>query len=357
MGGNALSAPSIRLPLERYRAACGDVTERLARVFPGRRAMVIPAYAAKADFGDMAVLIVGGGGYDPTVAAAALNATEVVRNGDVTSLGVKVEEGVFQVDLIKVPAESFDFALRYFAMNDLGNLLGRIAHKAGFKLGHLGLLYPLRDQRNADHVIAELVVTRDWGLAIGLLGYDAKAYQDGFDGGFRSLSDIFSFVVSSQYCNRDIYLLENRNAKARVRDNKRPTYTAFLKWLECVPNNALPAYDWSDKEMARQTFLGGAMERFPGFATAYVDANAHQAVERMFRAKLNGQFVAAISGLTGRELGELMGRLNQQIREQCPDHESLRAWVTQTGDHALRLLVEKARQELYPHARADRPTA
>lgn len=109
----------------------------------------VMSYATKVDFGDLDVLIEGGAGYDPTTIAKMLQATEVVRNGDVTSIGVKVDEGIFQVDLIKTPKESFDFTARYFGFNDFGNLVGRIAHKFGAKFGHLGLLYPIRDLDNS----------------------------------------------------------------------------------------------------------------------------------------------------------------------------------------------------------------
>ncbi|MFX7063789.1 hypothetical protein ABTH87_19220, partial [Acinetobacter baumannii] len=83
----------------------------------------------------------------------------------------------FQVDLIKTANTSFDFAARYFGLNDFGNLIGRIAHQFGAKFGHLGLLYPIRDVRNNSHLIAEICITSDFSEALDLLGYDAARYE------------------------------------------------------------------------------------------------------------------------------------------------------------------------------------
>lgn len=219
----------------------------------------------------------------------------------------------------------------------MGNLLGRIAHKAGFKLGHLGLRYVLRDPDNSDHVLAELTITRDWAETLRLLGYDPVHYQAGFEGGFASLADIFDYVTSSPYCNKDIYLLENRNNKARVRDRKRKTYQAFLAWLETVPANALPCYDWADKETIRQQFLGEALARFPAFKEAYLQALADWRAEQAFRAKFNGKLVAEITGLTGKALGSVM----QQIRNSFPGKAAMRDWVRDASSDAV---VDRVKQ-------------
>lgn len=342
MGGNALSVTTTRLPAKLYGMTADYVMAKLDAAFVGRRKAVIPSYAGKPDFGDMDILVAGGDGYDPHHAAAFLNATEVVRNGDVTSLGLPLKEGVFQVDLIKVPVESFDFALRYFAMNDLGNLLGRIAHKAGFKLGHLGLLYPLRDKDRTDHVITELVVTQNWDEALSLLGYEPAAYKKGFEGGFQQLADIFNFAVSSPYCNKSIYLLENRNAKARERDRKRKTYLALLDWLEATPDNTMPRYDWSDKERVRQEFLGGALDRFPAFHANHLQALEDWRIERACHAKLNGRLVGEITGLSGEELGTLI----QRIRGSFEDKASMWSWILKASDVEVRALVQRFSSEL-----------
>lgn len=152
MGGNALSCTSVRLTKQNYDRLATDCVARLRERFPGKRIDALGTYRAKADFGDCDVLVEGGPDYDPHQAAAALNAVEVVRNGPVTSVGVLVrpevphrDGNVFQVDLIKMEPEAYDFASGYFGASDTGNLVGRIAHSMGLSHRHDGLVFYHRD--------------------------------------------------------------------------------------------------------------------------------------------------------------------------------------------------------------------
>lgn len=314
MGGHALSVESIRLPAKQYHDIAGQLLSKINAALPGKKACVIQAYRNKQDFGDVDILIEGGEGYDPHKLANALGATEVVRNGDVTSIGIYTDAGIFQVDLIKATAESFEFSKNYFSFNDLGNLLGRIGHKAGFKLGHAGLLYPLRNPDNSTELIAELVVTKDWMKAIKLFGYSIEEFKKQSTSGFNDLEDIFKFVVSSPYFNHNIYLLENRNAISRVRDAKRPTYTKFLAWCKDNKNiQTFPSFDWQNKDYQRLIFLYQARHLFPVFAEQYDDSMQKFQEKKFIREKFNGQLVSELTGLTGRELGEFMQQLKNSV--------------------------------------------
>lgn len=334
MGGKALSVKSVRLGAARYRVVERETVERLRAAFPGRRIESVIAYANKADFGDLDVLIDGAEADDPQAFARALQASEVVVNGDVSSMGIAVAEGIFQVDLISIPLASFDFAVRYFGLNDMGNLLGRVAHKFGAKFGHLGLLYPIRDPGNGTHLIAEVSVTNDFGLALRLIGYDAARYEAlRGGGGFAGLNDIFAYVVSSRFVNRDIYLLENRNHKSRIRDSKRPTYNAFLAWLAQQASGSLPAYPWAEDgslERARQKqeFLHAAFQACPEFETAYRQAMAEYAQKQAVKRRFNGELAGAVTGLSGKSLGQAMAR----VRDSFCDEAAFAAFFMQASD-------------------------
>jgi hypothetical protein len=333
MGGHALSVKTIRLLATSYHALEAKIVAQVKAVLPHSQCAAIVAYADKYNFGDMDLLIGATEKYNPFVVAKALDATEIVRNGPVTSLGIQTEEGVFQVDLIAVPQVSFDFALKYFAMNDLGNLLGRIAHKAGFKLGHLGLTYVVRDLANSDHVLDEIVVTRSWNEAIAFFGYDPVAYQAGFNGEFKNPEDLFRFAASSPYFNKDIFLLENRNAKSRVRDKKRQTYMAFLDWA--ATRSGLTAFDWSNKVRLREEFLNKARVRFPEFDAAYREVMKKFETDRLFHEKFNGLLVSEWSGLQHTDLGELM----RELRSLFTDKEEMKRWVLSVSQDEVKALV------------------
>lgn len=334
MGGKALSVPTLRLPAAQY----GDLAKAISTRFPARAA-VIPSYRDKADFGDMDVLVAGGPDYDPFAWAAALAGddlvpNEFVRNGDVTSFGLKQPGGLFQVDLIKVPTASFDFAYRYFALNDMGNLLGRVAHKAGFKLGHLGLLYTLREGQHGEHVIAELPVTRNWSEALSMLGYDPAAYERGLAGEFRSLEDIFRYVITSPFFHPDIYQLENRNNVSRTRDRKRPTYNAFLKWLDDA-GRVTPSFSWASKSDIRAQFLEEARRLFPAFDAALIAARQRHERDQSVRLKVNGRLIQDLTGLEGKLLGQLIANL----KGAHATPEDYADWVLSASDAQIRAAV------------------
>lgn len=289
------------------------------------------AYANKPDFGDLDILVEGGPDYDPARMAEALQATEVVPNSDVTSIGVLVPEGVFQVDLIKIPAETFDFAARYFGLNDFGNLVGRIARQFGTQFGHLGLRYAIRDPDNHHNLIEEVSITTDFDTALTLLGYDAARYEAmRSTAQFRTLDDIFRFVVSTPYANREIYQLENRNHADRIRDAKRATYNAFLAWLDEQPAGAVPAYPWRGQEQ-RNAFLQTAFRQLPEFKERYDSALARWTRKKQVKLQFNGALAAAATGLSGKALGELMTR----VAASFPDQNTFETFFIEASPEAV----------------------
>lgn len=343
MGGNALSKPSVRLDAGVYQNVAEGVVEALRRAFPDRAVEIIPAYAEKPDFGDLDVLVAGGQGYSPATAYEALEGVEMVRNGDVTSIGVSTEAGIFQVDVIKVPADSFEFSLRYFSFNDLGNLIGRIAHKFGFKFGHLGLLYPIRDPENPSYLLRDVLVTADFYEALEIIGYSAQGYRDALSGGgFRTLEDIFQYAVSSPYSNPDIYLLENRSSIARKRDQKRPTYNAFLEWLRTAPQETVERFPWTDSTSAerktlRAEFLNKCRATFPAFDQEYQSGLRQIAENKQMKQFFNGEFVRRVTGKDGNDLGQLM----TAAKKAFPDEAAFRSFFLTTDEEGARQFFEQ----------------
>jgi len=228
MGGNALSVTTCQLNDRNYHRLSNQIIEQIKEVY-NKRIGLIPSYLNKADFGDMDILIESSPEYNPYHISKFLNATEVVTNGSCTSIGIKLDHGIFQVDLIKVKPEDFSFALGYFSYNDLGNLIGRISHKFGFKFGHQGLLYILRDKENKTNVIKEIVVTKNFSEALRFLGFNPNAY---YSGTFLEIKDVFEYVINSPYFSPSIYLWDNLNHTQRVRDKKRKTYNQFVRYIQ-----------------------------------------------------------------------------------------------------------------------------
>jgi len=316
MGGNALrSHVAVRLTKPDYDRVAKRCLAALQALYPAGRFAAIEAYREKADFGDLDIALAADR-YDPFQAAAALGAVEVVRNSSVTSIGVLAqpeapqEQGsnVFQVDLIRLGAEEFDYALNYFSFNDLGNLIGRTAHKAGLTHGHNGLWYYLRE---GDYLFRNILLTRDHATALAFLGYDPQRFAQGFD----NLEAIFEYVAGSAFFNRDIFLLENRNNQSRVRDRKRKTYTEFLKWCEARPG--LPAYQYPAE---KREWMPRIVAHFPHFQAEYDGAMAELERHRAVKVRFNGQYASELTGLQGKELGILMKNFRETFEDAAGMH-------------------------------------
>lgn len=330
MGGNALKKHTVRIPASEYSDLVKHCTGKIKELYPNARVLAIPAYSQKQDFGDLDLLVCDSD-FNPLDAAVVLDAVELVRNGSVTSIGVMVgADSLFQVDLIKMPAEHFDYALNYFSFNDLGNLCGRIAHKMGLKHGHDGLTYTLRD---GTHQFGEIVLTTDFDKALAFLGYSSERFHQGFD----TLEDIFRFTVSTPFFNKEIFLLENRNHAARVRDRKRKTYMEFLTWVESqkdLPSFVFP-HDKSEWFPRVNSF-------FPQFQAEYDVAWARLEKTRAVAAKFSGEWVAQLTGLEGKALGVVMRR----FKESFESGDAMREFVLETSLEDLAVRVRQIQAEL-----------
>lgn len=345
MGGNAMKHVGVtRQPAAAYQAITAAVIDRLRALFPGIGCQPILAYGSKESFGDSDILIESTRLPPDWIeeVRAAFAPQDLIVNGAVVSFDFRA----MQIDLIATPADEMAFAASYYAFNDLGNLMGRIAHKMGLKYGHDGLWTLLRDK---DQVFAEILITRDVAKTFALLGYDHARYLQGFD----TLGDVFAFAASTPYFHRQIYLLDNRNAASRVRDAKRPSYTAFLKWIDDKPE--LDRYHWSawdggrasperDAERAdweQRIFNDIFPEARPRYLAAIDRHDTHK------RAKLvwNGAIVAAHTGYQGRELGDFMSACRASFLDAPHDAAlSFEQWVLTLGpgDLAGRLRAYQA---------------
>ena len=270
---------------------------------------LIPSYRQKADFGDMDVLLQA----EPEVIQRIREKTgevfpdwsgDIYSNGEVTSVGIKVPGGVAQLDIIYTGTDyqRHSAAYSYFAYNDLGNLIGRLAHRMGFKFGHTGLSYTLRDEAS-NHVYGEYHFDMSHGDILGFLGLDPARYMAGFD----KLEDIFEFVASSPYFHPDIYLLDNVNAVSRIRDKKRKTYMTFLDWLEKRgPQETDLVLDAEGKKKFKEFMLRSTMLADHVFADWVQEVQFSHSEAQYAKLFWNGGLVMNWTGLKGKELGEFI---------------------------------------------------
>lgn len=341
MGGNALkNTVTERKSAQDYIHILFAVMERLQKLFPGTRIAPILSYAEKETFGDLDLLVCSDNlpANWTAMVKAEFAPNEFISNGGVHSF----DYDKFQIDLVMSPEHEMDFAAVYFSFNDLGNLMGRIANIYGFKYAHNGLWKVVRDDKGEP--IGKALVTGNPAEAFYFLGYDFKRYRQGF----RDLEAIFEFVVSSRFFHSGAFQFENRNNKDSARDRKRPTYMAFLKWLN--GRQVVDPYLWVDskteqgareKQERQDEALAHACLMYPDFDIA-VAKMVHEHTRHLKAKELfNGDIVRQLTGLQYKALGEFIAGLKATMTALARANglETADEWVvTKTSDEIKGLI-------------------
>lgn len=327
MGGNALSKPSKRLSKDEFVRVRKEVLDKFRDANLGLYTFYpIKAYLEKDSFGDLDILYTAADQKLPMrdVIKNIFGDVEVVSNGDCTSF----DYDGFQVDMIWSNDESFDFAYQYFNWNDLGNFIGRTAHRLGFKFGHDGLSYVIRDEDQPERVVKKIVVTTDFKTAMHFLGFDWHQSME-----FKTPEEIFRYAASSEYFSPESFLFGQRNHTARVRDKKRKMYNECLayytKKYNLKEDDVVPKLDKAEH-------LQRAFEAFPKFKREFDEAMANHQADKNYRSIVNGDLVRDWTNLEGPALGKLM----QQIQMYVNRH-ALRPWLSSglNKDSALAILL------------------
>lgn len=323
MGGNATKhLGTQRINKQQFEQCCNMLNNMLQQYIVEQNLQtkekfcVIESYHDKQDFGDIDFLST----IDRQIFEKLVEKTEninIVAKAEQFSYAIEFklasDELVFvQVDYIKSNLEDFDFSKNFFAFNDLGNLIGRIAAQAGFSFGFDGLkrkiyvdnrgdiindLYTKKieyiphkatqetianEEKTVKHMVftkiktvpvtslvenarlfknefdraiqkTSIVITKDFDKALKFLGFDVERFKQGFN----NMNEVFEFVASSTFFNKDAFLFENRNHKARARDKKRSNYLAALEYFK------------DKKDRKKQLSLSRMKKEFPNFKTEY----------------------------------------------------------------------------------------
>ena len=284
-----------RYQAEEYHKLAQEVLEIIEQLFPFSRCSVIRSYKNKESFGDMDILLCSKNLPSNWTQEIKdyFKPNESVKNGNCLSFDYKQ----LQIDVIVTKQEEFETSSNYYSYNDLGNIMGRISNSLGLKLGHDGLSYNFREGTNN---YRNVVLSRDWKVVCDVLDLNYKRFTEGFD----NLEGIFKFVVSSPFFNKEIFVLENRNHAARVRDKKRTTYTQFLKWI-ANDDNLLPK-DYYYQRRNKEFYLSYLFDVIPHFKDTHKKVMQEWELDKKFKARYNGSIVSKLTGLSGKELGAFM---------------------------------------------------
>lgn len=337
MGGKALkNTTTRRYAAAEFERAAEEIVVRLNTF--GIKSWVVPYYRQKETFGDIDLVVYTTNPRARAVIIDLFEPNEVVHNGNIMSFDYKE----LQVDLIFfADLKTAEFAVSYFAFNDLGNFVGRTAHRLGFKFGHDGLWYCFRDPDCENYMFRELLVTLNFDRALEFLGFDPARYWKGFD----TPEEIFEFATQSEYFDAAQFNLANRSCEARKRDRTRAMYQQILVFL--TQKYSLTG-DEKPTPVNREEHLQRACDWFPEFARRLAHAQQDLTELKMFKANFNGDNYTTWFNKSGKELGELMARHRAYF-----EHHSLRKWVgtlpAATFETVARAIEEILHNEIPQH--------
>lgn len=353
MGSGALKHyDPIRISAETKDWLEPTLLSMLEEIGEGRgRVRPVPAYRRKADFGDLDFVLdstwfgAGNPVLDFATKVARTGEPIVVRNGGVNSVGVYLDDrrlprpGIFQVDLISAPNHEFDWTLNYLSWNDVGNLVGRIARLADFRFGHDGLYFSIRA---GTRFFEDVLITMDWDKALDFLGFSHHRWRLGFE----DPQEIWNFVRSSRYFTPEAFFA--RNQRDRYRDEKRPVYGGFVKFLEVYPPSPEEIRDVPARvDPGRRAWV---FKAFPDAKERILDADARAELRRQTKDRFNSFIAMKLTGRQGPALGELMVRVRKKLVDDSDTIKGKQVEIDQAvskmTDQQVEQLILEAHKEL-----------
>lgn len=316
MGGNALKHICRRYTANEYHEIKHEIIGKLKNEFSKIQTAFgnyifdikeIPSYRNKESFGDMDILV-GFQNYVENRHELILNTIKKVYP---SVIDIQTNSNIYsfnynklQVDLIFVHECNFNSTYSFLSWNDLGNLIGRIAHKLGLSYGMEGLKYIYRSD---DKIFGEFVVSHETKEIFQFLGLNYNVWLNGFD----DLDSIFKFVVSSKYFCLESFDETKFNSTNKRRNEKRPTFQKFVDWLQLnnVPTNFTPNKDKSVYiDLISAAF---PLSRFKS-KLIYFDEKAKRS--KLSNEKFNANMIMdKYPNLRGKELGNAISNFKQYI--------------------------------------------
>lgn len=335
MGGRAIKeAYTRRYNKDEFLELKDEVTSELEKYF--KRVAVPYYYNNKETFGDLDVLVTN----DevnildvPGIIETLFGYNELYHNNNCVSFDHKE----FQIDVILVSEEYFDTAFMYLSYNDLGNLLGVIAKGFGVKYGDMGLTKDI--WYKGQKIYKNLVISKDPERIFPFLGVSYERWKEGFD----DIEDIFEFVYSSPYFNKEGYKFENLNKINRDRNYKRDVYMYFLEWIEKKPNKN---YEFNEN---KETYLKRIEEYFPeSDVTERIRGLEYQQARKLYiSSKVNTKTLLDRYGLESKEYGKFMSIVFSKLKGSFSNEKEYEDFMVDSDKETILKEMDRFKEETF----------
>jgi len=316
MGGNAIKMSRRHEAAEYYEMQ--REIEAILQKNPVLCYYFVRPYQNKPSFGDMDILIQkkDDKNWKNTVLEMFPPYHEISRSSDVWSFNYKE----LQVDLIFIPEKEWELAKWFFDFNDLGALAGKIARFLKLKFGFQGLEFELYYKERKKTFLISLEPEKIYDF----LGFDTVRYKLGFE----NLEDIFDYVLHSKYFNNATFEKIIEKEGQRAVDAQRPTYQKFLAHISNFRVKR-PRPEVAEVLQKVKEYFGLDLPLMVEMTQQEIDEDIE------IHAKFNGKHLIEHLGVTGKELGDLLGKFNASFADKKSRYTFIR-------EHSLLEILEKA---------------
>lgn len=299
MGGKAIKKFGFeenRLNVSEYEKLSNSIKEIINNSFKGLNFKEVLYYKNKDSFGDMDIIY---NTDEVSYNEISYFIKKVIHspyyyNGGVFSFAYNN----FQIDFIGVCGEDYECAYNYFSFNDLGNFLGKIANRKGFSYGYSGLKYKVKEElfnNNGSNILREVCVSKNVKEIYDFLGYDYSRYEKGFD----DIKDIFEYVVSGKYFNKEIFNFDKFNYEYKRKYNRRDNQKLFIEYLKSVNKED---YVYKDKY-----YYLSEWDKYNNNLKYIIEEEREKYFnKKKVQSKFNGDLVKKLLRLEGKELGNFI---------------------------------------------------
>ena len=324
MGGLCLKNTfTRRCDRKEFDSISNEVTQLLKPYF---KETAIPRfYYDKESFGDIDIVCNTGAGNHNDInnlIKRLFSSNEIYHNGHCYSFDYKE----IQIDIILVSDIHFKSTVNYLSDNDLGNLIGSLAHQLRFKLdiygdevscilkyGDLGFFIKIY---YGDFKLGKFVITNDLQRIFKFLGLNYDKYKIGFN----NTKEIFDFIIESKYFSRELFQLKNLTHINRERNKKRKPYSDFLDYIERFDGTERNSmYIYNGDELLNELSI-----EFPEINKIKLDLikpiNALK-LKKSSNEKFNGDVIKEKYGLEGIKLGVVLMKFKQHISSENKYYE------------------------------------
>lgn len=207
--------------------------------------------------------------------------------------------------------KSLEYYYCYSCFSPIGNILGRLVKQKGLKWGIDGLSYPIKlsESEQLGSILIECETPFNTFKKLldfcGLKHTFNNCYKTDLRNYFKTQSEMFSWLCTSNLFNNSIFQFENLNHVNRKRDRLR---TDYHNWLEFIKQQPSHFEQHEDK-----TFYLKEICDFFGvniFREAEHLISKHQ-YNKFLKEKFNGKMVVEWTGVTGKELGFIINEFKK----------------------------------------------